>query len=85
LEIIKREVHARLEGAESEVVVNERTKILLEDVARELQTAISDHGAGHEIFAEHVRAASDKIGQALGIIGAEEIMDSVFGQLCLGK
>ena len=41
LEIIKREVHSRLDGTESEVVVNERTKILLEDALHELKTAIT--------------------------------------------
>ncbi|MCL1785823.1 MAG: tRNA uridine-5-carboxymethylaminomethyl(34) synthesis GTPase MnmE [Alphaproteobacteria bacterium] len=85
LEIIKHEVHARLDNAESEVVVNERTKGLLEQAAAELKSAVAAHGTGHEIFAEHVRIASDKIGQTLGIIGADEVMDSVFGQLCLGK
>jgi len=97
LGIIKREVHTKLSNAESEVVVNERTKVLLEEAAHELKAALNVGAQclrpgvcntplqNHEIFAEHVRAASDKIGGALGIIGAEEVMDSVFGQLCLGK
>ena len=31
------------------------------------------------------QAAADAIGRALGIIGPEEVLDAVFGQLCLGK
>ncbi|MDR1207607.1 MAG: tRNA uridine-5-carboxymethylaminomethyl(34) synthesis GTPase MnmE [Rickettsiales bacterium] len=84
LEIIKRKVHEMLDGAESDVVVNARTKTLLEESAAELNQAISNNSS-HDIFAEHARAASDAIGRILGIIGADEIADKIFGQLCLGK
>jgi len=85
---IKQEIHARLDGAESDVVVNARAKELLEKASQELKSAITNHEpqtTSHEVFTEHVRAAADSIGKILGIIGADEVMGSVFGQLCLGK
>ncbi|MCL2369277.1 MAG: tRNA uridine-5-carboxymethylaminomethyl(34) synthesis GTPase MnmE [Alphaproteobacteria bacterium] len=97
LDLIKTEVHARLAQSESDVVVNERTKGLLTDAANELKLVLvgvgsSDPSGGEtpplhnpELFAEHVNAAADKIGAALGVIGIDEIMDATFGQLCLGK
>jgi len=84
LEIIRKEIHARLDGAESEVIVNARAKVLLEEAAAELANS-KDHTANMDLFAEHVRRAADAIGRILGVIGAEEVMDATFGQLCLGK
>ena len=84
LEIIKQRVHKMLDGAESEVVINSRTKDLLSAAADELSNAINNPKT-HDIFAEHARRAADSIGRILGIIGADEVADATFGQLCLGK
>ncbi|MCL2538224.1 MAG: tRNA uridine-5-carboxymethylaminomethyl(34) synthesis GTPase MnmE [Alphaproteobacteria bacterium] len=83
---IKQRVHEMLDGAESDVVVNARAKELLEEAANELK--IINHKSeilNPDIFAEHVNRAADAIGRILGVIGADEIMDATFGQLCLGK
>ena len=110
LERIKSEVHARLDGAESDIAVNERTRghliaacdelvgayICAPSVANATDNIIATNAAigrkyatlqsvNYDIFAEHVRRAADEIGQILGVIGASEIADKVFGQLCLGK
>ncbi|MCL2748878.1 MAG: tRNA uridine-5-carboxymethylaminomethyl(34) synthesis GTPase MnmE [Alphaproteobacteria bacterium] len=86
LESIKAEVHSRLDSAESDVAVNARTKALLIDAVKELENAINIGAEqNQDLFAEHVHRAADSIGRVLGIIGADEIADAVFGQLCLGK
>jgi tRNA modification GTPase len=100
LEIIRKELHARLDGAESDAAVNARTKALLEEAAAELKKSLElgfgvfdgegDRTAPRQIPnldlpAEHVRRAADAIGHVLGEIGAAEVADKVFGQLCLGK
>ena len=82
---MREEVHARLDGAEPDVVANHRTKALLEEAAAELEKSLELRVESLDKSAEHIRAAADAIGRALGIIGAQEVMDSVFGQLCLGK
>ncbi len=83
MELIKQKIHEKLDGTESDIAINERTRVLLIDAANELKSAIA--ADNHDIFAEHVRAAADGIGMILGAINATEVMDATFGQLCLGK
>jgi tRNA modification GTPase len=84
LNLIKQKIHLMLDGAESDIAINERTRMHL--VAAQQELAVSSQQlANIDLFAEHIRRAADEIGQILGIIGASEIADSVFSQLCLGK
>lgn len=85
LNAIKQKIHEQLDGAESQLAVNARTRGLLIDAGRELNDAIKNADGNYDIFSEHVRAAADSIGKILGVIDATEIMDATFGQLCLGK
>lgn len=72
------------DGADTDVVLNARTRELLMDASENLAAAI---GAADnwDIFAEHTRRAADSIGKILGTISAADVMDATFGQLCLGK
>lgn len=81
---IKFRMHKMLDGAESDLVINARTKALLETARDELNCAMNA-GENYDIFAEHTRRAADAIGKILGTITAAEVMDATFGQLCLGK
>jgi tRNA modification GTPase len=83
LELLREKIHASLDGAESQLSVNQRAKALLEEAKYELQNAIT--ASAHDLFAEHVRRAADCIGRILGVISAEEVLDATFGRLCLGK
>jgi len=83
LELIKNKIHEHLDGAEAELVVNERTRELLAATRDELKQALTM--TNYDLFAEHVRAAGDSVGRILGVIGADEVMDATFGRLCLGK
>ena len=51
----------------------------------ELESAINKYNNNYDIFAEHVRRASDNIGKILGVITTNEIADMKFSRLCLGK
>lgn len=84
LNLIKEKMHAMLDGVESNISVNERTKSHLIAAEKELTDAVKQI-ENMDLFAEHVRRAADEIGQILGVIGTSEIADSVFGKLCLGK
>ena len=82
---IQDKMHTLMGGAESRVAINERTHELLLDAINELNNAITKSENNYDIFAEHVRRASDAIGKILGIITTAEIADTTFSRLCLGK
>jgi len=85
LKIIKQKMHKLMGGSESKITVNERTYELLKETIDELETAIKKYNGNYDIFAEHIRRASDSIGKILGVITTNEIADMTFSQLCLGK
>lgn len=82
---IKQKIHALIGTAESDLVINARTRTLLTDAAAELNNALTLADENYDIFSEHVRRASDDIGKILGTITTTEVMDATFSQLCLGK
>ena len=81
---IKNKIHSIMDTCENTVIVNARTKSLLEIARQELSNALANTDS-YDIFAEHVRYAADAIGKILGTITANEVLDATFGQLCLGK
>ena len=83
-EILRAKIHEIMDGAESALTINARTKTLLESACNELEHALNAN-ENYDIFAEHTRRAADAIGKILGTITASEVMDMTFGQLCLGK
>ena len=84
IKIIGEKIKRITDGADTDVVLNARTKELLCDAAENLASAIAAND-NWDIFAEHVRRAADSIGKILGTISAADVMDATFGQLCLGK
>lgn len=82
---IQEKISTALDGRESDIAVNERTRALLIHAADELKQALNLPDINYDLFSEHVRAASDDIGKILGTISVNEIADATFGQLCLGK
>lgn len=85
LKTIKQKIHDLMDETESKITVNERTYELLNETINELENAINKYDGNYDIFAEHIRRASDSIGKILGIITTNEIADATFSQLCLGK
>ena len=83
-EILRAKIHEIMDGAESALTINARTKTLLESACNELEHALNAN-ENYDIFAEHTRRAADAIGKILGTITASEVLDKTFGQLCLGK
>ena len=81
---LRRRLHSITDGADTDVVINARTKTLLTDTAENLSAAINA-GDNWDIFAEHTRRAADAVGRILGTISTADVMDATFGQLCLGK
>lgn len=85
LDAIKNKMHELMGTSESKIAINERTYELLNDTINELENAINKYDGNYDIFAEHVRRASDCVGKILGVITTNEIADITFSQLCLGK
>lgn len=85
LKTIKQKIHDLMDKTESKITVNERTYELLNETINELENAINKYDGNYDIFAEHIRRASDSIGKILGIITTNEIADMTFSRLCLGK
>ena len=81
---VRNKIKQLTDGADSDVVLNARTKALLEDANENLAAALNA-GDNWDIFAEHTRRATDAVGRILGAISAADVMDATFGQLCLGK
>ena len=81
---LRRRLHSITDGADTDVVINARTKTLLEDAAANIRDAIAA-GDNWDIFAEHIRRGADAVGRILGTISTADVMDATFGQLCLGK
>lgn len=82
---IRTQLHKLTDGAENMLVINARTKCLLETARDELKSAMNIRGENFDLISEHVRAAADAIGKILGQITAADVMDATFSQLCLGK
>ncbi|MBD5400588.1 tRNA uridine-5-carboxymethylaminomethyl(34) synthesis GTPase MnmE [bacterium] len=80
---VREKIHTALDGRESDVAINARTRRLVADAASDLSAALN--APDWDIFAEHARRAADAIGRILGTITAADVMDATFGQLCLGK
>lgn len=85
LKAIKQKMCALMGKNESKIAINERTHELLNETIIELKNAINKYDGNYDIFAEHVRRASDNIGKILGVITTNEIADMTFSRLCLGK
>ena len=85
LKIIRKRLHKLTDGLENALVINTRTKTLLESARAELKRATTIRDDNFDLISEHVRAAADAIGKILGRITANDVMDATFSQLCLGK
>lgn len=81
---IRKKIDELVGTSEAQLTVNARTRALLTDARTELRDAITA-GDNYDMFAEHVRRATDAIGKILGTISAADVMDATFSQLCLGK
>ena len=85
LNVIRTRLHKLTDGLEDSLVINARTKTLLESARDELKNAIAIKDENYDLISEHVRSAADSIGKILGTITAADVVNATFSQLCLGK
>jgi tRNA modification GTPase len=70
-----------------EIVLHERQKILIEQMAGHLEVAWLrlQSGYGLEIVAEEIKEVLPVIGEFTGEIKSGEVIEAIFGRFCLGK
>jgi tRNA modification GTPase len=75
------------ETAAEEVVLHQRQKLLLEQIAGALRAGLDLLRRGHseELCVEEIRRALPVVGQLTGEIRADEVVDGIFSRFCVGK
>lgn len=83
-----RVIHDRLRDTVSDtaVLTHRRHSVAVEEAVRELECAGALlAGTDFELVAHHLHRAVDSLEMIVGRIGAEDILDGIFGTFCLGK
>ncbi len=85
-EILARAGGAKLE-AESAVAINARHRDCLRRALEACHAAVAaiQNGSTPDLYAMDIRRALDAVGELIGTVDYEQILDSVFGQFCIGK
>jgi tRNA modification GTPase len=73
--------------AEGVVVTNLRHRLSLDRAAEGLAAALTalEEGRPLEIAAMEMREALDALGEIVGAVTTEDILDRIFGEFCIGK
>jgi len=77
-----------IKGKETDFTVNQRQKLALEEL-QTILTRVKEMAAVHfnhvEIIAEEIRQAVEIIGQLMGEITPDDILNKIFSEFCVGK
>ena len=82
-------VASSLQNAESSVVTSTAVRVknslwmAIESIQRGLETSRLE--MGEELVAAEIRSALDQLGQVVGTVYTDDILDVVFGKFCIGK
>lgn len=80
---------AILAGESGQVVASTaiRCRSSLRQAAEALAAArqLVDAGGGEELLAAHLRLALDQLGQVVGAVYTDDILDRIFSRFCIGK
>ena len=72
-------------SGEDGLIGRERQRKLLRETAEALRRSMAVAASGDELVAEELRAASHSLGQLLGRVDVEDILDKIFREFCIGK
>jgi tRNA modification GTPase len=83
-----KEIATDIKGKETDFTVNQRQKLALEEL-QAILTRVKEMAAAYshqvEIMAEEIRQALEIIGQLMGEITPDDILNKIFSQFCIGK
>ncbi|WP_454623739.1 tRNA uridine-5-carboxymethylaminomethyl(34) synthesis GTPase MnmE [Bradyrhizobium cenepequi] len=77
--------HDYFGSGEGGLITRTRQRKLLQETADSLRRSIDVIGAGEELAAEELRVAAFGLGQLLGRVDVEDILDVIFREFCVGK
>jgi tRNA modification GTPase len=72
-------------SSEGGLIGRERQRTLLRETVWSLQRSIGSAANGEELVAEDLRVAARSLGQLLGRVDVEDILDKIFREFCIGK
>jgi tRNA modification GTPase len=72
-------------SGEGGLISRERQRKLLEETVASLRRSISVIEQGEELAAEDLRIAARSLGQLLGRVDVEDLLDVIFRDFCIGK
>jgi tRNA modification GTPase len=80
-------VRERLDADEAPLVTRARHRELVEEALRAVERALEGAriGIGAELVSEDLRLAARALGRITGSIDAEDLLDRIFSQFCVGK
>jgi tRNA modification GTPase len=80
-------VRERLDADEAPLVTRARHRELVEDALGAVERALEGAriGIGAELVSEDLRLAARALGRITGAIDAEDLLDRIFSQFCVGK
>jgi len=80
-------VRERLEGDEAPLVTRARHRELVQEALAAIKRALEGarRAMGAELVAEDLRLAARALGRITGTIDAEDLLDRIFSQFCVGK
>jgi tRNA modification GTPase len=80
-------VRERLEADEAPLVTRARHRELVEEALAAVERALEGAriGFGAELVSEDLRLAARALGRITGAIDAEDLLDRIFSQFCVGK
>jgi tRNA modification GTPase len=78
---------SQVENKESVVITNERHYSALIRAKQSMLSALDSlkHGNSEEFIAVDLRTAIDSIGEIIGFVTTEEILNNIFSKFCIGK
>jgi tRNA modification GTPase len=77
-----------IKGNETDFTINQRQKLALEElqaILNRVKEMSVSHSSHVEIMAEEIRRAVDIIGQLMGEITPDDILNKIFSEFCVGK
>jgi tRNA modification GTPase len=76
-----------VENKESVIITNERHYSALLKAKQSLISALDSlrKGESEEFIAVDLRTAIDSIGEIIGLVTTEEILNNIFSKFCIGK
>ena len=92
IDALKKGIRSKLELGELEsysgpIITRMRHNRAIQDCKKNLERALGniENGMLIDLLAEDLRTALDKLGEVVGLVTSEDILDRIFSDFCIGK